>query len=235
MDRLQEDWQHQYRATPLEYPISNNEAHSTYDQFIQLRDTLIMSNKYYADSAWRSLIIWTKLNGDPTGTIEIWKPNICKLSFEPGRENDISKIDFSDVHWEYITVPSSHSNIKLSCDIQKDWRYVLQHKEQLINIPSSITRVTAYIMQHKRVVTIVGDEEVVSYQSIPRAVFDWSWSEQGLFDRMTSFGYVECDLAKWDWCELIIEDQRQEPISSDYIQPNSNWFSVEYKDLAYKL
>ena len=46
MDRLQEDWQHQYRATPLEYPISNNEAHSTYDQFIQLRDTLIMSNKY---------------------------------------------------------------------------------------------------------------------------------------------------------------------------------------------
>lgn len=235
MDRLQEDWQHQYRATPLEYPISNNEAHSTYDQFIQLRDTLIMSNKYYADSAWRSLIIWTKLNGDPTGTIEIWKPNICKLSFEPGRENDISKIDFSDVHWEYITVPSSHSNIKLSCDIQKDWRYVLQHKEQLINIPSSITRVTAYIMQHKRVVTIENNQEVVSYQDIPRAVFDWERDEWGMFSRMTSFGYVECDLAKGDWCELIIEDQNQDPISSTYIQPNSNWFSVEYKDLAYKL
>ena len=76
MERLLEDWQHDYRATPWEYPISNNNSPATYDQFITLRDTLIFSNKYYADKAWRSLIIWTKLDWTPTDTIEIREPNL---------------------------------------------------------------------------------------------------------------------------------------------------------------
>jgi hypothetical protein len=43
MHWIQEDGQHDYLATPQEYPFSNNEPHSTYDQFIQLRDTLIFT------------------------------------------------------------------------------------------------------------------------------------------------------------------------------------------------
>jgi len=233
MERLQEDWQHEYRATPMEYPISSNEAHSTYDQFIQLRDTLIYSNKYYADSAGRSLIIWTKLNWDPTWTIEIREPNISKMSFEPGYENDVTKI-WDETKWTYLTARSEHSNNKLSCDIKKSGRYKLQHKEQFIDLDStSITRITAYIMQHQKHVTVENNQEIVTYTDIPRAVFDWEWDEAGFFKRVTSFGYVECDLAAWDWLEFIMEDQNQTHISSDYIQTNSDWRSAEYIDLPY--
>jgi hypothetical protein len=62
MERLLEDGKHDYKATPGEYPISNNNSPATYDQFITLRDVLVFSNKYYADKAGRSLIIGTKLD-----------------------------------------------------------------------------------------------------------------------------------------------------------------------------
>lgn len=45
---------------------------------------MVFSNKYYADKAGRSLIIGTKLDGTPTGTIEIQEPNLSKMAFEPG-------------------------------------------------------------------------------------------------------------------------------------------------------
>ena len=51
MERTQYDGQHDYLVTPTEYPVGANENHSTYDQFIQLRDTLIFSGKYYNDKA----------------------------------------------------------------------------------------------------------------------------------------------------------------------------------------
>ena len=41
MTRNQIDWEHDYLLSPNDYPINDNEAHSTYDQFIQLRDTLL--------------------------------------------------------------------------------------------------------------------------------------------------------------------------------------------------
>ena len=49
---------------------------------------------------------------------------------------------------------------------------------------SSITRVHAFILQH------TGNQE------IERAVFDWEWADGGFFNRMTTYGYVECDLHK---------------------------------------
>lgn len=218
MDRLQEDWQHQYRATPLEYPISTNEAHSTYDQFIQLRDTLIMSNKYYADNAWRSLIIGVKTDWTPTDTIEIWKPNIFSQLFEP--DGTITPTE----QWTYIASGWHTSTNPLSCEIVKTWRYIIQHKEQFINLDdTSITRILAYINQHHW------------NQEIPRAVFDREWNEAGFFSKMTSFGYVECDLEKWDWLEFIYVDQNWVKIPDANIQQYSNWWMVEYKDLAYNI
>lgn len=48
-----------YNLTPLaqEIPIKNEELHSTYDQFIQLRDTLIFSSKQYAEHPGKKLIV----------------------------------------------------------------------------------------------------------------------------------------------------------------------------------
>ena len=214
MERLQEDWQHEYRATPLEYPISDNIRPATYDQFISLRDTLVYSNKYYASSAWRSLIIGTKLNWEATNTIEIREPNIMNMKFEPDWTTD-----FSDSVWEYVTA-EWHND--LSCEVIKKWRYRLQHKEQFTNIPSSITRIHSYIVQHH------------STQTIERAVFDWEWNTPWEIKRITAFGYVECDLDKWDWLELKIEDQNGNDITSEAEQ-NSNWWMVEYIDLAYNI
>lgn len=43
MKRTQNNKQFKYNLAPTEYPIEMNEKHSTYDQFIQLRDTLHFS------------------------------------------------------------------------------------------------------------------------------------------------------------------------------------------------
>lgn len=217
MQRELHDWEHDYLATPLEYPTGANEAHSTYDQFIQLRDTLVMSNKFYADNAWRSLIIWVKTDGTPTDTIEIWKPNMYSQSFEPsGTQPDPILL------WTYIATWGHTSTNPLSCEIVKDWRYVLQHKEQFKNIDSNITRITSYILQHD-----------AQWGTKERAVFDWEWNTPGEIKRLTSFGYVECNLNKWDWLELVIVDQNQDPIPLTELQQYSNRWMVEYKDLAY--
>ncbi len=215
MQRILEDWQHEYKATPWEYPISDNDRPATYDQFITLRDTFIMSNKYYADKAGRSLIVGTKLDWTPTDTIEIREPNIVRLDFES------SGTVTPFIQWQYV---ETWWHGWVSCEIMKKWRYRIQHKEQFKELDqSSITRVHSYVLQHK-----------TDWTTQERAVFDWEWSTAWEFKRMTSFGYVECDLDVWDWLELKVEDQDGNDISS-YIGHNANWLMVEYIDLAYNI
>jgi len=216
MERLLEDWQHDYRAIPWEYPISDNNRPATYDQFITLRDTLIFSNKYYADKAWRSLIIWTKLDGTPTDTIEIWEPNSVRLDFQPGW------VVVPTINWKYIEVGWQSW---ITCMIKKDGRYKINHKEQFDNIDSSITRIHTYVIQH---------HADTSLPNTPRAVFDWERNTPWEIRRLTSFGYVECDLQKWDRLELRLEDQNWNDITSE-TAVDSNWRLVEYIDLAYNI
>ena len=210
MERNLQDWQHDYRATPSNYPIQDNNRPATYDQFITLRDTLIFSNKYYADKAWRSLIIWTKLDWTPTDTIEIREPNLMRMDFQP----------WWSMHtyptWQYIVL---WTHWWLTCEIVKKGRYKIQHKEQFGDV-SSIKRVNAYVIQHK-------------WNNIQkRAEFDWERGSAWLIKRLTSFGYVECDLDKWDWLELVMLDENGNDIQS-LVEYDSNWWMVEYIDLAY--
>lgn len=223
MERLLEDWQHQYRATPWEYPISNNNSPATYDQFITLRDTLIFSNKQYNDKAGRTLIIWTKLDGTPTDTIEIREPNLSKMSFEPWYESDPEHNIWDETQGKYVTSGGSQNN-PLSCTIQKDGRYRISHKEQFVQIDSSITRIHTYVNQHTE-----------AWADIPRAVFDFEWNTAWEMIRVPAYWYVECDLSKWDILDLRILDQNDDPINSSTwkLQTLSNWWCVEYIDLAY--
>ena len=216
MERIQQDWEHEYRAIPWEYPIYDNDRPATYNQFMTLRDTLVLSNKFYWDCAWRSLIIWTKLDWTPTDTIEIWKPNMSYQTF------DSSGAGIPIIDWEYVSVWWHISTNPISCEIVKKWRYRLQHKEQFNNLSSSITRVHSYILQHH------GNDT----KSL--AVFDWEWTSAWLFKRITAYGYRECDLDKWDWLELKITDQNGNdiPLSELYWYDSSRW-QVEYIDLAY--
>jgi hypothetical protein len=160
------------------------------------------------------LIIGTKLDWNPTWTIEIWEPNMVRLDFNPWWTID------PYITWQYVTT-WWHSWV--SCEIIKKGRYRIQHKEQFNNIPSSVTRIHSYILQHK-----------TDWTTQSRAVFDWEWNTPWEFIRITSFGYVECDLNSWDWLELKIEDQNDNDISQ-YMVNKSNWLMVEYIDLAYNI
>ena len=213
--RNQRNEDHEYLLEPRGFSIFDNDKKATYDQFIKLRDTLVLTNKYYASSAGRSLIIGTKLDWNPTWTIEIWEPNIVRLDFQPWWTVD------PYITWQYVTT-GWHTWI--SCEIIKKWRYRIQHKEQFAWLDqTSVTRIRAYVIQHK-----------TNWTDQTRAVFDWEWSTAWMFNRMTSFGYVECDLDKWDWLELKMEDQNGDDITQ-YMVYNSNWRMVEYIDLAYNI
>ena len=214
--RQLEDWEHEYRATPWTYPIQDNNSPAWYDQFIKLRDTLVFSNKYYADKAWRSLIIGTKLDWTPTDTIEIREPNLTYITFEPGGTVNANS------EWKYVST-WWHPSAPISCEINKKWRYRIQHKEQFNVIDPSITRIHCYVEQHKP-----------SWNIYKRAEFDWEWNTPWEILRMTAFGYVECDLDVWDWLEFIAEDQNGNSIISEMTY-DSNWLIVEYIDLAYNI
>lgn len=213
MRRTQEDLEHEYLAFPPEYPISANEAHSTYDTFVKLRDTIIYSDKVYANNAWRSLIIWIKTSWEPTWTIEIRTPNIFNQRMEPSWP--LTPV----VKWTYIKEHTNWAEIVL-------WgRYRLTHKEQLEWLQNTqITRVTWYILQKKQNGT-----------EIQRAVFDWSRDTVWEIKRMTSFGTVDCDLEKWDILELHLVDQEDNDIPLSQRQPDSNRWTIEYLDLPYNV
>ena len=213
MERLLEDGQHDYRATPWEYPISDNNRPATYDQFITLRDTLVFSNKYYADKAWRSLIIGTKLDGTPTDTIEIREPNIMSYKIKA----DWTVEDDGSI-WKYVTTWWHISQNPISCEIIKTGRYKIQHKEQFNNL--STTRVHSYVLLHQ-----------LDWTTKSLAVFDWEWDTPWEIKRLTAFWYREINLYKWEWLELKVEDNNVSIISQ--MAYDSNWWQVEYIDLAY--
>lgn len=252
MERTQYDWQHQYLVTPPEYPISANENHSTYDQFIQLRDTLIFSGKFYNNKAGKRLIVWDKWDGTTTNTIEIEEVQYFRQSFEPWFESDTTKISTLSLG-QYITKWTTWTATypEMTCTINKDGHYRLTHKEQMLNLDSNISKVYCYVNHHHQVVDGQGN---ITWQEIPRAVFDWEWSfsktftgsvstDEGsgtssttvsfklweIIQKMTAFGYIEVDIKKWDWLELIMEDQNGNRInSSTYTQQLSNWRCIEY-------
>lgn len=144
------------------------------------------------------------------------------MNFEPWFESDFRKVS-DETQWKYISAGSDHTTSPLSCTINKNGRYRISHKEQFFSLDSNITRVHTFVMQNW------------NWQTIPRAVFDWEWSTAWEIKRITAYGYVECDLHKWDWLELFMLDQNNDPIDSATakLQEYSNRRSVEYIDLPY--
>lgn len=176
MDWTQYDWEHQYLATPREYPISDNNRPATYDQFIQLRDTLIFTGKYYNDKAGRKLCIWSKLDWTTTNTIEVELTNKFKQSFQPDWKENAESIT-TGILGEYVSNPDSSipDELKsqawgLCCMINRDWHYQLIHKEQILLEPTT-NKVCCYIDIYRQ------NEQWV--WELPYkwwvAVFDWEW------------------------------------------------------------
>ena len=264
MERTQYDWQHDYLATPWEYPISANENHSTYDQFIQLRDTLIFTWKYYNDKASRKLCVWDKWDWTTTDTIEVWLPNMFRQQIEP----DWATWWFTTgILWKYITdVPA---DIKaqdqrfwnLCCMVNKDWHYRIVHKEEIL--------MQAWQKKAYCYVDIYRKNQQQAYEILYKwwvAVFDWegqfektfswstSWTDPNgscsvkisfklwdIMQKLTAFGYQERDLKKWDILVLRMKDAEIDPSTWENpwndltLQQFSNFWSIEYLDLPYNI
>ena len=148
------DWQHDYNATPKDFPITDNSRPATYDQFIQLRDTLIFSWKYYNDKATRKLCVWDKWDWTTTNTIEVREPKVFKQSFEPNwrtsPETDITTWILPLGTWKFVDNPDQTvpveitSQSPLCCMIKRDWHYRLIHKEE-IKLETTTNKVCCYI------------------------------------------------------------------------------------------
>lgn len=178
------DGKHEYLVSPTEYNINDNEAHSTYDQFIQLRDTLIFSWKYYNNKAWCKLIVWGKEDWKTTtNTIEVIFKNWFKLSFEPNYASDPDSLMTLQTEWPYVTwlakseiptdIPLANQYGLRAVRINQDWHYLMFHKEQIGSdanpIPNTVKQVWCYLDY------FAYNPETKTYpaQWIPIAVFDW--------------------------------------------------------------
>lgn len=275
MERTQYDWQHDYLATPWEYPISNNEAHSTYDQFIQLRDTLIFSGKYYNDKAWAKLIVWEQCE-----TIEVEYKNRAKMSFQPdyrtNPERQVNPWDNSSPtaamtlqeEWGYVTwlwgfnlsqedqdiaqLPQFVNDAMMAFKINKDWHYVMFHKEEILLQPDS-KKVYCFLDWYK----YTWDPTSPYPQTwTPIAVFDWEWQFSKTFSvstsewsgsctvsfklwdilqKMTAFGYNERNLNKKDVLVLKCIDNEKDQNPNELVyQTHSNFVQINYTDLPLK-
>lgn len=183
MERNQIDWQHDYNLEPSIYPINDNNRPATYDQFIQLRDTLIFTGKYYNDKATRKLCVWDKWDWTTTNTIEVREPRIFRQWFEPNRktspDSDITtKILPSETTiWRYVDyVPEEIMNQynfpRLSCLVKKDWRYRIIHKEEILLDPTT-NKVCCYVDIYQK--DDFGNYVIPQDKKGWVAVFDWEW------------------------------------------------------------
>ena len=260
MERTQYDWQHDYLLTPNEYPISANENHSTYDQFIQLRDTLIFTWKYYNDKASRKLCVGDKWDWSTTNTIEVWLPNYYRQSIQP----DWASWGFTTgVLWNYITaVPADIKSWdsrfwELSCMINKDGHYRIMHKEEIL-LSSSVNKVFCYVDVYRKnqqnQYEIQYKWGVAVYDREWNTSLSWStsWTDPNgsctvpitlwkLFKKMTAIAEQERDLKKGDILVLRFQDWTYDTTTWEptwnplTIQQDSNYWSIEYLDLPYNI
>lgn len=256
MQRIQNEWNHDYLLSPSEYDQTSDRLSSTYDQFIQLRDTLIYSGKKYKGKWLLRLCV-----GEKEETIEVMERNIFKQWFQNTWRTD------ENTPWilgNYITSPDGTvppellSQIwPLCCQIQKDWRYRIIHKEEVL--PTATTeKVFCYVDIYRKNAQNVWE---IAYKWWV-AVFDWQWAwtltgttswtdPNGscsvsfklwqLIQKMTAFWYMERNLLKWDVLVLRMKDwphdpSTWEPTGNDLIiQNDSNYWSIEYLDLPYNI
>lgn len=248
----QNEWQHEYLVSPTGLDPTSDRLESTYDQFIQLRDTLIYTGKKYKGKGLLKLCVWEKEE-----TIEVAERQYWRQSFEPWFENDPEWMISRTYLGDYITEGQWLIQKWTICTINKSGRYRISHKEEIYQLTWDVSKVYCYVAHH------VWNAQTQQFDPnpIPRAVFDWEWNFEKTFtwqttwtdpngscsvkvsfklwdiiQKMTSYWIIEADLNKWDYLEFIMEKQWWARLdSTTYMQPYSNWWQVEYLDLPYNI
>jgi hypothetical protein len=248
-EELQPGVVYNYDLIWKQYPISDNHTVSTYNQFIQLRDTLVFTKKKYPGKAWKRLIVWDKWDGTDTGTIEVRENNYFRQWIQPDRQTNPLLPDLlPEPSWRYITavpadIKAQDSRFgELSCMIQKDWHYRIMHKEEIL-LSTNTDKVFCYVDVYRK--NGQWNYEIPQDMRWWVAVYDWEWRwwdyKLGeLFKKMTASSVMEKDLLKWDILVLRFQDgtydsSTGEPTGNPLtLQQDSNYWSIEYLDLPYK-
>ena len=179
MKRTQDNRQFKYNVAPTQYPITENEPHSTYDQFIQLRDTLQFSWKQYSEHPGKKLIVGYKKDWRSTMTVEVQEREFFRQSFEPWYQEDPELWIQTMVLWDYITPGGSGYPTGLVCTINRKWWYRIIHKEE-IKLKPETNKVCCYV-------DILRKNDQWAYEYPYKwwiAVFDWEWGRE---DNSTHF------------------------------------------------
>lgn len=225
-----------YDLVDREYPIEENYAESTYNQFINLRDTLLYSGKKYKGKAWAKLVIWEKEN-----TVEVVYRNMFVARFD----DTTATTSLASV-WPYVEQNRELISIywPLCCEIKKDGRYIIAHKEQ-VNIQPWQSKVYTYVDTYRNWQLLIKWWTTV-FDRQAQWTLSWSVSWGGscsisfklwdIFQKMTAFAYQERDLKAWDILVLRMKDAEPDadwnPQWNDLtLQWDSNWWSVEYKEI----
>lgn len=236
-EELQPYKDYNYDLIEKEYPVEENNADSTYNQFIQLRDTLVYSTKHYKWKWGSKLIIWEKEE-----TVEIIWRNAFRQSFQSVTD----WIPTLESIWPYVKRDYAIASMywPISCEIQKDGRYRISHKEEVL--PNSWqSKVYCYIdvyrpdgngwytMPYKWGISVFDRQGSGTLSGWDASVSFTLWK---IFQKMTAIWYMERDLKKWDILVLRTKDQDIAPDWSPQwndltLQADSNYWSIEYIDL----
>ena len=244
-DELLPNSTYNYDLIPNEQDGNINYTPWVYDQFIQLRDTLVYSNKKYNWKAWSVLCIWEKEK-----TVEVIFRNLFQQNFNNIVQTWVTPISI----WPYVKRESEVADRygQMSCVIQKSWRYKIIHKEEVLLSAGSL-KVLCYVDIYRN--------WAIAYKWWV-AVYDRQWNFNKTFSgttswtdpngscsvrvhftlwdiiqKMTAFWYMERNLEKWDILVLRTKDQEPNPSTWEpqwnnlLLQADSNYRSIEYLNL----
>lgn len=248
-EELQPYVPHNYDLVNTEYPIWENIPTSDYNQFIQLRDTLVYSGKKYNGKAGCKLCI-----GEKEETVEVQWNNMYRQLF------DTIALPTENIFvWPYVEFDSEimgNANFwNLGWVIQKDWWYRLLYKIEVVPTAQTNKVYTYFDIYRKK-------ENPTEWDTFPyvltepgwTAVFDrecnttLSGTTSGtdpngtctvpftlweLFKKLTAFWYIEKNLNKGDVVVLRAKDAERWtnplPAWNDLaFQAGSNYLSIEY-------
>ena len=170
----QDNRNYKYQVTPQyqEIPIANEELHSTYDQFINLRDTLIFSWKQYSEHPGKKLIVGYKKTWRSTMTVEVQEREFFRQSFNPGYQEDPEGKISPMALWDYITEHATGYPTGLVCTINRKWWYRIIHKEEILLKPET-NKVCCYV----DIIRKEWDTYKIAYPWWV-CVFDWEWGRE---------------------------------------------------------
>lgn len=214
-----------YDILPKQFDISKPKLTNVYDQFMQLRDTLVYSKKTFSWKAGSVLVI-----GDTEETVEVIIRNRFLQKLNPNREHDSNDIQ-TILQWPYVTTYDIDTITygPAVCKVTKAWYYRITHKTEIENLPAGTTRIRVYVERLKMNAQWWYGQPG---SGTPLALYDDESNTiplDELYSSKTTIGTVDANLEEWDLLRFVAEDQNGN--SLPLRQYRSNRWTVDYINL----